>query len=285
MTRTSPAIGRVVAILNFLGDHPTQAFTLTDIVRALKLSRATCHAILAGLVEAGYLYRTVDKTYMLGGALARIGKIAEQNLSQFQVVGSEIRALADEFDVICAVLVKEGKEAVVRDRAISMSHIGWNIPVLGSRLSVRPPLGGIFFAWSQDAEIRQWQASAREPMSQEESAELIRRLGIVRERGYAVDVRRVPIKDEEHARSLVYRIEQSDYLIPEIDPDQIYQLASVEAPVIDDRGSITFVLALMGFTSGMPGSYVERVGKALRAACDRIGLLSHQGPMMHGDNG
>ena len=72
MTRTSPGVKRIAAILDFLADHPTQSFALTDLVRALKLSRATCHALLTGLVDVGYLFRTSDKTYVLGPALATI---------------------------------------------------------------------------------------------------------------------------------------------------------------------------------------------------------------------
>jgi DNA-binding IclR family transcriptional regulator len=55
MSRSSPGVMRVAAILNFIADHPGQAFAMTDLVRALKLSRATCHALLTGLVEVGYL--------------------------------------------------------------------------------------------------------------------------------------------------------------------------------------------------------------------------------------
>eukprot|EP00456_Euglypha_rotunda_P003034 TRINITY_DN105420_c0_g2_i1.p2 TRINITY_DN105420_c0_g2~~TRINITY_DN105420_c0_g2_i1.p2 ORF type:complete len:111 (-),score=19.28 TRINITY_DN105420_c0_g2_i1:10-342(-) len=61
MARSSPGVKRIVSILNFFADHPEQAFTLTDLVRALKLSRATCHALLTGLVESGYLYRKIGR--------------------------------------------------------------------------------------------------------------------------------------------------------------------------------------------------------------------------------
>src|SRR3546814_12729356 len=70
MARTSPGVQRIVSILNFFADHPEQSFTLTDLVRALKLSRATCHALLTGLVEAGYLDRSHDKSFVLGATLA-----------------------------------------------------------------------------------------------------------------------------------------------------------------------------------------------------------------------
>ena len=41
VSRSSPGVMRVAAILDFLAEHPGQAFALTDLVRTLKLSRAT----------------------------------------------------------------------------------------------------------------------------------------------------------------------------------------------------------------------------------------------------
>jgi DNA-binding IclR family transcriptional regulator len=98
MKAASPGVCRMVAILNFLADHPRQRFSATDIVRALNMSRATCHVLLSSLVEAGFLCRTTDKTYVLGGALARVGRIAASGLSELQVAGPEMRALADKLD-------------------------------------------------------------------------------------------------------------------------------------------------------------------------------------------
>src|SRR5579862_1386791 len=106
MSRSSPAVQRIVAILNFFAEHPGQAFTLTDVIKALKLSRATCHALLTGLVEAGYLYRSSDKSYVLGPALAAIGRNANMHYSPLQVAQPEMRALADEYDVICLAVYR-----------------------------------------------------------------------------------------------------------------------------------------------------------------------------------
>src|SRR3954469_5764148 len=101
MSKSPPGVRRIVSILNFFADHPEQSFTLTDLVRALRLSHATCHGLLVGLVEAGYLYRTNDKSYVLGPALAAIGEVAKEHFSPLQITQSEIRALADEFGVTC----------------------------------------------------------------------------------------------------------------------------------------------------------------------------------------
>ena len=85
MPHGSPSAQRVIAILNFFADHPGQAFTLTDLVRSLRLSRATAHAFLTTLADAGYLYRASDKSYVLGPVLATIGDVAKSHFSPLQI--------------------------------------------------------------------------------------------------------------------------------------------------------------------------------------------------------
>src|SRR3546814_14669821 len=107
MARTSPGVQRIVSILNFFADHPEQSFTLTDLVRALKLRRATCHALLPGLAEAGYLYRRHDKSSLLGPTLAEIGRIADPHSSPPQIAQPEMRALTDAFDAGCPAVLPD----------------------------------------------------------------------------------------------------------------------------------------------------------------------------------
>jgi len=151
MARSSPGVQRMVSILNFFAEHPGQAFTLTDLVRALRLSRATCHALLAGLVDAGYLYRTNDKSYVLGPTLAAIGRIANEHFSPLQVAQPEMRVLADEYGAICSAFFREKNEVVVRARAAAVSHLGWSVPQ-GARMPLRAPFGAMFFAWASSSE-------------------------------------------------------------------------------------------------------------------------------------
>jgi DNA-binding IclR family transcriptional regulator len=260
----------MIAILNFLADHPRQRFTLTDIVRALKMSRATCHVLLSGLVEGGFLYRTMDKTYVLGGALARVGQIAATSLSELQVAGPEMRALADKFDVICAAIYRDGYQAIVKERAISVSHIGWPVPLPEAKHPLDPPLGSMFFAWENEATVEKWLERAKTPFSLAYRKELKQRMEITRERGYFFGIRKVKKMDEGIAKSLQFRVELSDYLMGEADPKQEYNLAMVGAPVLDARGRVAFLLILLGFNRAVAGKFVIEAGTALRAACDRI---------------
>jgi DNA-binding IclR family transcriptional regulator len=269
MTKLSPAVGRTVAVLNFFADHPGQAFTLTDLVKSLKLSRATCHALLAALVDAGYLYRTADKTYVLGAALARVGRVAQENASPIQAAMPELRRLADAFDAICSVVARDKDDAVVRERAASRSHLGWAISP-GTRLPLRPPLGSIFLAWSSEAEVEAWIGKVSPPPGEAERAQMRAGLAFPREHGFSFGVRTVHIVDEKHAQSLVFATEQTDYLVADIAPDRVYELAFVAAPVFDARGRVAFVLALMGFTHAVTGAEVERIGAELKAAAQRV---------------
>jgi DNA-binding IclR family transcriptional regulator len=276
MKKVSPGVGRVAAILNFLADHPRQRFTLTDIVRALKISRATCHVLLSSLVEGGFLYRTMDKTYVLGRALARIGQIAANNPSELQVAGPEMRVLADRFDVICAAVYREGYQAVVKERAISMSHIGWPMPIPESKIALAPPVGSIFFAWESDDITQKWFQSATHPLSKRQENELKRRMAISRERGYVFGIRKVKKLTENIAKSLQLRAEQSDYLVGELDIKREYNLAMIGAPVLNSRGKIVFLLTLLGFTHAISGNRIAEAGVALRAACDRIARFGYE---------
>jgi DNA-binding IclR family transcriptional regulator len=155
MTRSSPAVTRTVAVLNLFADHPTQAFTLTDIVTTLRLSRATCHALLVALTEANYLYRRVDKTYVIGPALVAIGKAAHDNFSPLEVARLEMRKLADEFEALCTALFHEKSELVLRAQAGSVFHVGALHPI-GQRIRMMSPWGALYSACSRPDRMEMW---------------------------------------------------------------------------------------------------------------------------------
>jgi len=272
MARSSPGVQRVAAILNFIVDHPGQSFTLTDLVRALKLSRATCHALLTGLVEVGYLYRASDKNYMLGPALASIGRIALQHASPLQVAQPEMRALADEFDAICAAYFREGDDIVVRDRAASVSHVGWSIPA-GTRLKLRAPFSSIFYAWRPEAEAKAWLDSSTPPPTAEHRESMMQGMRFLRANGYSAHVHNPNATRFDRPPEQVFREESSVFptiILPEIDDEARYPLVSVIAPVFELRGQIAFVLGLSGFTQTTQGAEIKRIAQRLIGACDRV---------------
>lgn len=271
MARSSPGVGRVAAILNFMADHPGQAFALTDLVRALKLSRATCHALLTGLVEVGYLYRSSDKTYVLGPALAAIGRTAAANFSPLQVAQPEMRKLADRFDVVCSAVFLEGDSIVIRERAASVSHVGYSAP-LGTRAKLRSPFAAAFFAWSpEDAE--EWLDRENPPPTAAQRAALSESMDFGRKHGFLAFVRNPAVANAERAAEQVFGAETAEFpvqLASCLLPDEQYPLISITAPVFEREAKVAFVIGLMGVNRRLSGTEVSHIAEDLKEACARI---------------
>lgn len=272
MTRTSPGVKRIAAILDFLADHPTQSFALTDLVRALKLSRATAHALLTGLVEVGYLYRTGDKTYVLGPALARVGRAAAQNMSPLQIAQPEMRALADQFDVVCSAFFLEGDTIVSRERAASISHVGYSLP-LGTRIRLMPRSLPTFFSWHPE-EARARIDRAEPPISSAQREAIEAAMGFVRENGFGVMTRTDDLgREPDSLEAFGGEADRPVAILGAIDKSESYVVSAIVAPVFNAAGRIEFVLSLMGFSRPMSGAQIFDAAESLAAASKRIGAF------------
>lgn len=69
MTHSS-AIRQVVHLFSLFAEEPCRLFSAAAVARALRLSAASCHTLLATFVESGFLYRTRNKTYVMGPKLS-----------------------------------------------------------------------------------------------------------------------------------------------------------------------------------------------------------------------
>jgi DNA-binding IclR family transcriptional regulator len=272
MSRSSPGVLRVAAILNFIADHPGQAFALTDLVRALKLSRATCHALLTGLVDVGYLYRTSDKTYVLGPALAAIGRTAAEHFSPLQIAQPEMRKLADDFDVVCGAYFLEGDIMHLRDRAASASHVGYPVP-LGTRMAMHWTQAITFFARApKDAEA--WIARSQPKLGDEQIAQMRGGMEFVRVHGFVPLVRKPGVTLPLTGNPDNFTPPQGDD-IPvtpqlELGDHEAYPLAAIIAPVFDGLGKVPFALVMAGFRTALSGPKVLEAGAQGAEACGRI---------------
>jgi DNA-binding IclR family transcriptional regulator len=272
MSRSSPSILRAVAIINFFADHPGEAFTLTDLVKALKLSRATCHGVLTALVETGYLYRRTDKSYVLGPALLFVAETAKEHFSPLQVAKPEMRSLADAYDAVCSAAFRERHDVVVRERAAAISHLGFTSP-RGKRLPLLPQFAAPFLARSAPAEVKAWVDSIDPPCTREQISLLHQGIDFVREHGFLFSIFRSGAEGEQAARKwLDSPAFDSMPLVPAfaIEAAATYNLGFVVAPVVDARSKVAFVITLQGFQKQYSGADIRRIGARLLEACERI---------------
>jgi DNA-binding IclR family transcriptional regulator len=272
MSQSSPSVERVVSVLNFFAEHPGQSFTFTDIVRALKLGRATCHALLTALAEARYLYRNADKSYVIGPALVELGQIAHQHFSPLQAAQPEMRVLADEFDAICSAVFLEQDAAVVKARAMAKSHLAWSTPP-GSRLPLRAPFGAVFYSRAGKGELEQWLERLTPPATERERLELTRAMEFNRKFGFSFGERNYGVKahlDEPEKDFSGERAEYPASVLGEIETDKNYDLAFIAATPFDKTGRPAFALVMTGFLKPVTGHQILIMGLRVRSVCDNL---------------
>ncbi len=272
MARPSPGTQRVISILNFLANSPGKAFSLTDLISGLRMNRSTCHSLTNELVNAGYLYRTRDKQYMLGPAAAQLGRAAHVLATPLEIALPEMNVLANKYDVICSAIFRDGRDVVVRERAVSASHLDWTAN-RELRWPLRPPFGAIFLAWSSNNDVGSWIDSLCPAPSMDEHQRTREGMVFAREHGFQFVVRRVSKEVNEESTEWLFLRDPTKRPLEigtSLESGQTYQLTSMGAAVFEHQGKVAFVLSLTGFSRSCTGAEINEIGTELRSACDRI---------------
>lgn len=280
MARRAPAVERAVAILNFLAAHPADRFTLSEIARDLDLNKATLHAILGALMTAGYVVRDpAGKTYGLGPSLIALGNATLGSFPALTFAAPEMTALSEELDLDCVASAPIGREIVILASTGSSRPFGINVQP-GTRLPLTPPLGTVFVAWSDDAEIDAWLAKVGPSVSPENLQRYRRAVTAVRERGYSVGLSRgveQPLVEAlQQKKRAPERVEKSiaglreEYALVELDYSARYRVNHIGAPVFGPRGEVSLALFLIGFHDQLPAEEVPRHADRLMTACARV---------------
>lgn len=283
MARPALAASRAIDILNFMAATPMQGYSLTQLVRALHLNPASCHALLAAMTRDGYLEKQPrGRTYRLGPALIAIGHGALQCHPTVAAARAQLADLAAElsFDALLT--------ARLDDRLIALACEGpGELPGLriGQRVPLIPPLGTPFIAWADTAEVDGWLAHTGEGGDRER---LRQSLAMVRERGYAVtlrgprqgetelavlDLAKEPLADmrQRHVSEAIGRMGE-DYLMIEAQPDRLHQVMLISAPVFDANGAVPCTLSIFGFDRPLSLKRIEALGRTVVRACRAAAL-------------
>lgn len=285
MARRAPAVERAVAVLNYLSSHPGERFSLSEVARDLSLNKATLHAILGALTDAGYLSRDPEqKTYSLGPALVALGNAALGNFSAADYALPEMQALTDELGLDCVASAAIHDEIVILSRTGTPRPFGINV-VPGQRLPLAPPLGTVFVAWSADDVIDRYLSRVGPPPPSAARLERYRRaITAVRARGYSVGLEGPPpprprdTRRGTHAPTLeesVRSVEIEEYALIDLDRASSYRLNHIGAPVFGPDGQVGVGLFLIGFAGVVPAERVPEYAARLRSACERVTKAVH----------
>jgi DNA-binding IclR family transcriptional regulator len=261
----------VVTVLEFFAARPERRFTLSELARECGLNKATTHALLSELTARGVLLRhPEEKRYSLGPRLVPIGQAARHGYRAEDFHAGALSRLAGA----------TGAEAVAlrhqpgADHALVIGRAGRPAPPGLPRLwPLVPPNGVVFFAWADPASRDAW--LARCPATAGVGT-AVAGLEAARQRGVviAADVpawRRLVAaadggqgRDSDAVRSALADLARSPALIVDLDPHARYREAYVAAPVFDDEGQVTLVLAVG------PRSERRRTGEELLEVAEKV---------------
>jgi DNA-binding IclR family transcriptional regulator len=257
----SPSVERAVQILDFLTTHPGRGFTLSELSRRLRISKATAHGILTTLTDRALVQRHPDTNeYRLGAALVPMGTVAERTVPALPHARREAQRLAEEFDCECVIVMASADELLLIGRAgvpgpLSItSHEGQRHPLA-------PPLGSIVIAWTGDAAVQAWLDRLGPELTGAERERYREALDAIRRQGYAVGIR-VPQLIElselyadadlyspdgrrDVSRAMAAVAHEDIYLRATDDLPPDAELGSVAAPVFGSDGTMVFSIALM----------------------------------------
>jgi DNA-binding IclR family transcriptional regulator len=257
MARPAPAAAKALKIIDVLVAHRGEQFTISDLARRTGSSLGSAHAVLAVLEEAGYVSRhPARRTYGLGPALVSAGMAALEQHPAIRTAAEQIPRLAAELDADVVVTAATPTEIVFVAAGGPGSRYGTGFRE-GERVPLVPPLGIVFMAWAQPAEVKAW--LGRAPVTPD-PAQAQLALATVRERGYALG-RSANAPDEPPDPVPLH----DNYHLPVVKPDQKYHLTMASAPVFDSDGRVLVAITASGFAPGLTGREVLTIGERVKA--------------------
>jgi DNA-binding IclR family transcriptional regulator len=283
--RSSPPTERVVAILDFLAQHPHDRFGLSDLARRLDLSKPTCLGILTTLTAARYLVRDAqDKTYRLGPSLISLGHITQESMRVNPAARDELRLLSATFDTTSALA------AVIDDRITLLELVGPPGADVGVRVGqsypFAPPVGLMFVLWDAQA-LRDWLAKEPTIPLRTDTGRLERVITECRATGYLVErltpggrrlyalmagmSSRLPDELQALLGELISDIGDRVYLQTEAEPTgrQRHDVSVISAPVFDHHRRQAMVVSLQ-IGRALTDSEISKRARGLIAAADTL---------------
>ena len=273
----SPPTARVLDVIELLARSADRSFTLAQIVRELRITWATGHAILATLVERGWASRDeTDKSFRLGPALA----VASDEAVAARPLGRLVRRAADDLSRELAM----GASVMERTTdTVTITHFvvsdGSNLTgQAGDRIPYAAPFGQGFAAWEPSAARRAWlerSAITSESVAKRleavlsavrasgytvqlmspEMARAIHVIGVLREDSFSVAMRKVVDR-------LLAEVVTQTHLPGERRAAGKLHVSTIAAPVFDERGRVALNVAVHPFEKLSPAG-IERIAAVL----------------------
>jgi len=283
LTDVSNPTNRVLDVLNFLGAHPTESFTLAEIARHLGLSNGSAHRVLTTMAESRFLSRNEKhKSYSLGIALVALGRAALEKHRGIEIARKEITQLALELNAQCSVTaIADGELLLVAKQGAPQSHDG--LHQVGERTPLILPFAIGHLAWSSERAIESYLSEASPYLSKALRKHTFAAIAAIRRRGYAIAangsamrvLRQSMTSSDGYIRNDAYwaavrdamnAMSEDELQLLNIPSKPTTGLRYIAAPVFSPDGSVSLELVTTGLPSNLGAKEIGRYAERLCAA-------------------
>lgn len=243
------SVDRGLRIVDFIAEGPPEGASITEIARAIGVSKSTAFATVHTLVQHGYLRdEGPGPRYRLGMALIRLGDLVVRQVPVGQACRPVLRDLADKTGMTSRVALAEGCYPVFVERVDGSGAVRFHTP-LGRR---EPPhtsaAGKAILAALPGAEVRGLAAETGLPRSTAHTittvASLLEDVALTRRRGFSID-------DEEDAEGVF----------------------CVGAAFFDHNDHCLGAISVTDVKTDLPAWRIEELGRTVRDSADQISAM------------
>lgn len=211
---------------------------------------------------------------------SRVAPATPELLDQLPVVDAvrpAIEDLAEQLDLECVVMARDGDDHVVRIASAGRPSGGRSPILVGQRLPLRAPLASLLVAWEPQAAQEEW---VRRGPGDAPVERYLDALASVRSRGWVLGLSsptyreldrllvELPDGPEKAARLKAVEAELGGPQAFEpgaIDPDARYDVRHASVPLFSADGRAHVYVSLFGFPEGIYGSELIAAVELLRA--------------------
>jgi DNA-binding IclR family transcriptional regulator len=280
--KSNPTL-RVLNVISLLASCPGDEFSLAELARRLKMSKASAHRLLTTMADADFLSRDpIKKTYGLGMSLIGVGQAALEKHRGLDRARREMARLTADLDIQCSASTLIGGDLVILAKeGVPKSHEGQTR--VGERRTVVPPMGIGHIAWDDGAKAASYLAMAAAHMRADSYTWLCEALALIRHRGYAAaagspvyhrisEAAVLPVgglRDDASWATLfdlMGQLSPADIQLANLDEADGNAVGYVSAPVFSAEGKLALQLVLSGFPASFSKAKIERCVDKLCAA-------------------
>lgn len=243
------SVARALELISIISDHPQDGMSLTELSKALRVSKSTTLSLVRTLVGYGYLSDAEPgPRYFLGTTLIRLGDIASRELPLGAICRPLLEELAAETKMTSRVAINDGGYPIFIERVDGPGSVRFYTPLGQREVPYASAAGKAILSTLAEDEVRaiclKTGLAPRTSHTITEINSLLDNLALSRRRGFAVD-------DEEDAEGVF----------------------CTAAGFFNHTGECVGAISVTGIKGDLPVWRVDELGRCVRSSADRLSAL------------